>query len=244
MVHLLASLASVCALAVTSAFAQDPMDDGPMETSRIDLSIQYNKIVVAHLVFAILTFLVLVPSAILIARFGRTYFKWYHHHRNIQLVSIAFFLVAFFLGISAAYPAPVGEQTHYQVGVAIFVLYFVQIALGMGAHRYLRKTGQRYIGYVHAPLGLIIFGLAVWNMETGWNIWGSGYVAGAAPRDVIYAWMGFLVLLYLIGLAFIPREIKQARRQKEVGGKTDIEPVTPTSSNNDMEQAVHTNVTT
>lgn len=214
MQHLLSSIAVLLATASTVTWAQD---DGDMSTSRIDLSLAYNKIVVAHLVFMILTFLVLIPAAILIARFGRTYFTWYPHHRNIQLGSLVFFIVAFFLGIGAAYPAPVGEQTHYQVGVTVFALIFVQAALGLAAHRLNAKKGKRYLGYIHAPLGLLIFGLAFWNMETGWNIWGSGYVAGAAPRDVLYAWMGLLVLLYLIGLTLLPKEIKRSREGHDNG---------------------------
>lgn len=203
------ALAAACA-AAPAAMAQDSSDSVPL-----DLSIMYNKIVMAHLIFMILTFLVLVPAAILLARFGRTYFNWFPHHRNIQLLAIVFIVIGFALGVSAAKPAPLDEQTHYQVGVAVFILFFVQVILGFAAHEYKKRSGNRYIAFLHIPLGLIIFGLAVWNMEIGWNIWSSGYVAGAAPRDVIYAWMGLLVLLYLVGLALIPKE----RKHGEVGEK-------------------------
>jgi cytochrome b561 len=204
---ILLSLAAVCA-AAPAAMAQDSVP--------LDLSIMYNKGVMAHLIFMVLTFLVLVPAAILIARFGRTYFNWFPHHRNIQLLAVVFIVIGFALGVSAAKPSPLNEETHYQVGVAVFILFFFQVILGLITHEYKKRSGKRWLGYVHAPLGLIIFGLAVWNMETGWNIWASGYVAGAAPRDVIYAWMGLLVLLYLIGLALLPREKKHGEAAEKV----------------------------
>jgi hypothetical protein len=218
--RLQSSLAALVALAAASTVSAQ---DGPSNT--LDLSDSNEQIILVHLIFMVVTWLVLVPAAILIARFGRTYFTWYPHHRNIQLATIAFFIVGFSLGIAAAYPDPLNLQTHYQVGVAIFILFFFQCALGLVAHK---VVGRRWLGLIHAPVGLVLFGLAVWNCETGFDIW--DYDAGKAPRIVIYAWMGFLVLLYLAGMALLPRQIKQDREyaekqklnEKEGGGQPMI----------------------
>ncbi|UZJ57531.1 hypothetical protein CBS101457_006851 [Exobasidium rhododendri] len=204
--HFPSIVAITAALAAGSAMAQD----GGGEDMPLDLSSNtYNRIVLVHLLFVIMAWLILAPAAILVSRYGRTLFKWYPHHRNLQIGTLVFFIIGFGLGIEAATPAPLGEQTHYQVGVAIFIIVWFQAALGLVAHRI---SGRRWIGLIHAPVGLILFGLAVWNMETGFSLWtAKGYDSGRAPMIVVYAWMGLLVLAYIIGFAFLPREIKQNR---------------------------------
>lgn len=180
------------------------------------------RILLVHMLFMVITWLLLAPAAILVARFGRTYFKWYPHHRNIQIATMIFFIIGFGLGVKAASPDSVASKKHYQVGVAIFILFFFQCALGFWSH----NIKSRWVGFVHAPIGLVLFGLSIWNMETGFNIW--YWDAGKAPKIVVYAWMGFLVLLYLVGFAFLPREIKQHRAAKVDLNEKEALPFTTT----------------
>jgi hypothetical protein len=208
------SLAALGALATSSTFAQEGMET---PTTSLDLSDSYNRLVLTHLIFGVLTFLVLVPAAILVARFGRGAFKWFPHHRNIQIVSSIFLIITYALGNVAAGPAPLAEAVHYQVGTAIFVMFWAQVALGLAAH-HVSGGISRIIGWLHMPLGIIIFGLAMWQMQSGWSIWSGGYEPGRAPQDVLYAWMGLLILLYLVGLALLPKQIKH-RKENNMGEK-------------------------
>jgi hypothetical protein len=205
-------LATLAAVMATSTWAQSVEDSTNLASTKPpqrDLSEAKTRIILAHMIFMILAWLLLAPLAILIARFGRTTFKWYPHHRNIQIATMLFFIVGFGLGVGAAYPDAVNSKKHYQVGVAIFVIFFFQMSFGLISHRI---TG-RWVGYLHAATGLTLFGLAIWNIITGFNIW--QWKAGNAPKIFVYAWMGFLIALYLAGFAFLPREIKQHKEKKE-----------------------------
>lgn len=104
--------------------------------------------------------MLLAPLGILIARYGRTLFKWFPAHRGIQLLSFLFIFIGFFLAIGGVSMAT-GEHfiyTHHKVGLALFILLFVQVGLGFASHAYRGKTGKRIIGFAHIPLGLLLFG--------------------------------------------------------------------------------------
>lgn len=59
---------------------------------------------------------------------------------------------------------------HEKLGIALFVLVFVQVVLGEAAHFILHKKGIR-TGYFHAALGVIIFGLSIWQVIMGLDLW-------------------------------------------------------------------------
>lgn len=113
----------------------------------------------------VLAWMLFVPLAILIARYGRTLFKWFPSHRGIQLFAFLLIFIAFFLAVGAVAMTgqPHFSNTHEKVGLALFILLFVQVGLGIAAHSYKAKTGNRYIGFAHIPLGLIMFGKLVIN---------------------------------------------------------------------------------
>lgn len=105
--------------------------------------------------------LILVPLAVLLARFGRTFFNWFPSHRGIQLATLLFVFIAFFLGIAAMCVQGAKHHfnhIHHKLGLTILILLFVQVALGAVAHHYRTKTGKRWLGFIHAPLGILIFG--------------------------------------------------------------------------------------
>lgn len=180
-----------------------------------------NNIIIAHMVFMLLTWLILVPAAILVARWGRTFFTWFPVHRGIQLVSFTTLFIGFFLGVGATsrLGAPSLGSTHQKLGLAIFLITIFQVALGQVGHVVRRKNGMRIQNYFHAAIGCILFGLAIWNIHEGFDLWQWGVPNYASY--IVYAWAAFLFLLYVAGFALLPREMRQnreggAREEKSV----------------------------
>ena len=181
-----------------------------------DLGDNSVRIYLVHMIFMILAWLILAPLGVLLARYGRTLFSWYPAHRAVQLGTLLAMFIGFFLGVAGLVTSGAKHhfnKTHHQVGLAMLILVFLQVALGFWAHRHLARRGKRYIGFVHAPIGLLLFGLAIWNIQTGFQLW--EWEAGNAAVYAVYAWMGFLILLYLAGFAFLPKEIKQSREASD-----------------------------
>ncbi|KAK0541633.1 plasma membrane calcium, partial [Tilletia horrida] len=52
-----------------------------------DLSLPRNKVIIAHISFMIAGWMVVIPLGALLARYGRTYFKWLRYHRIVQLIA-------------------------------------------------------------------------------------------------------------------------------------------------------------
>jgi heme A synthase len=108
----------------------------------------------------VVAWMLIAPLGILIARYGRTMFTWFPAHRAVQLFAFFLIFIGFFLAV-AGVQIDTGDhfsQTHNQLGLAMFILIIVQVALGAIAHTYKSRTGKRYIAYAHIPLGLILFG--------------------------------------------------------------------------------------
>lgn len=108
----------------------------------------------------VVAWMIFAPLGILIARFGRTMFTWFPAHRAVQSFAVLLIFIAFFLAV-AGVGIDSGDHfayTHNKLGLAMFILVLVQVALGAAAHTFKSKTGKRYIGFAHIPLGLILFG--------------------------------------------------------------------------------------
>lgn len=175
-----------------------------------DLSKYHNRVWIAHMVFMIVAWLVLVPSGIFIGRFGRSMFRWFPVHRNVQLAALVSLFIGFFLAVGSVSSAGKShfDGTHQQVGLAIFILAVVQAILGQFGHVVKREKGWRVQNYVHILLGLLLFCLAVWNIHLGFEAWSWWRVPNSASY-VIYAWAGFLGVVYLAGLALLPRQLRE-----------------------------------
>lgn len=170
-----------------------------------------NNLIIAHMVFMILTWLILVPAAILVARWGRTLFTWFPVHRGIQLASLVAIFIGFFLGVGAV--ANIGiphfASTHTKLGLAIFLITLFQVALGQVGHVVRRKKGIRVQNYVHAALGCLLFGLAIWNIHEGLALWKWGVPDYASY--IVYAWAAVLFVAYVAGFVMLPKEMRQAK---------------------------------
>ncbi|KAF9049708.1 hypothetical protein BJ165DRAFT_939693 [Panaeolus papilionaceus] len=184
----------------------------------------YQKMIIAHAVFAAVGFLVFLPFGALYARYLRTFIptKWFQGHWIVQfLVAGISITIGVALGIQSVNEAGARhlDDTHKRWGIGIFSLYVVQCALGAVIHfvknpHRARRPPQNYI---HAIFGLLTIALSFYQVYTGFNReWPAATGRGAAPeavRIVFWVWLGIVPFLYLAGLAFIPKQYRQESEQ-------------------------------
>lgn len=166
------------------------------------------------MVMMIVAWFILVPAAILIGRFGRTFFTWFPVHRNIQIVAFLFVLIGIVLIIAEVGSGEHFESTHAKVGLAVFILMFVQSVLGAVGHKFKRFHVSRI---VHVVLGLGVTVLAVWNSTTGLSLWQWGVPRWAGW--ILWIWAGVLAIAYLAGLALLPRDLREWRKSHHNAGE-------------------------
>ena len=105
----------------------------------------YRSIIRAHGVIAAITFLFVVPSAIITARFytrnprlGRRIHIW------LQIITVLLTIVIFTLGTFAVGPSRRLSNPHHGIGTAIFVLVLIQFILGWWMHRKTKTKQSTY----------------------------------------------------------------------------------------------------
>lgn len=170
-----------------------------------------NKLIIAHMVIMVVAWFILVPSAILMGRFGRTLSTWFVVHRNIQIAAFLFVLIGLILIIVEVGSGTHFESTHAKTGLAVFLIMFVQMVLGAVGHRTKRFHVSRI---VHVVIGLGVTVVAIWNATTGLSLWQWG-----APRWaswILWIWFALLAVAYLAGLSLLPRDLRQWR-EREAG---------------------------
>ena len=116
----------------------------------------YHSLIRAHGVIAAITFLGLVPAAILIARFYSPRPYWaLRLHIWLQVLTLFLSTVVFVLGWFAVGPARSLTNPHHGIGLAIYVLVIFQTFWGWLVHK--REKGKRRL---HIPLKLMV---SVWE---------------------------------------------------------------------------------
>ncbi|KAI6246591.1 hypothetical protein HI914_05242 [Erysiphe necator] len=160
---------------------------------------QYHQIIKAHGILAVITFLIIVPAAILIAQFySRSHILALRLHIYFQILTILLSTVVFTLGWFAVGPSRSFTNPHHGIGLAIYVLVLVQGLFGYVI--YLRSNDRRrptktslsvmlheWVGKATALLGLA-------QVPLGLTLYGS-------PKFtfILYAlWMTFLLILLFI----------------------------------------------
>ncbi|PWN52461.1 CBD9-like protein [Violaceomyces palustris] len=177
---------------------------------------RYNRLVIAHMVFMAVGLLLIAPLAILIARWGRTYFSWFPTHRGLHFVTLVFVTIGFF--ISIAFVESAGEHfsnTHMRVGLAIFILVILQVIAGQLGHHTKKRSPLRLL---HIFVGLVTVGLSVWNCSSGLESWYWG--PPEYSRYIIYGWTGLIGLLYLAGLVLLPKQLREEKMRSDEGEGT------------------------
>ncbi|KAF8851987.1 hypothetical protein BDZ45DRAFT_807841 [Acephala macrosclerotiorum] len=158
---------------------------------------QYHQLIKGHGIIAIITFLFIVPSAILIAAFyGRSRFWAVRMHIYLQILTVALTTVVFTLGWFAVGPERSLTNPHHGIGLAIYVLVLWQAITGWWMHRREQARGRRpplkkvlhqwlgrataLLGFAQVPLGLTLYGSPKWTF-------------------ILYAlWMFFLLVLFFV----------------------------------------------
>ncbi|TGJ81675.1 hypothetical protein E0Z10_g7092 [Xylaria hypoxylon] len=152
---------------------------------------QYHSLVTGHGVLAAITFLFLVPVAIMFARFHPDRRKGRRVHAYLQVLSVGLATVVFILGFFAVGPSRSLTNPHHGIGVAIYVLILTQ-AIGGSIVRKIYKKSLRLM--IHRWFGGVVGILGAVQIPLGLTLYGS-------PKFtfILYAlWMVFLVLLYFI----------------------------------------------
>ncbi|SCZ96807.1 BZ3500_MvSof-1268-A1-R1_Chr4-1g06740 [Microbotryum saponariae] len=191
---------------------------------------KHDMILIAHGVTAGLATMILMPSAILIARYFRTT-RWFPLHVAFNSLAVILMIVAFG---TAVYVTGGGfsDATHYSVGLAIFIIILVQAGLGYGAHLTRRPdlasgarlptlTGKSTVRHVHNLLGLALIALAYYNVHEGFERWTlDSDAATKVPKAVtVVYWilLGVGAGLYVLGWVFegLGKSNHQALRSDE-----------------------------
>ncbi|KZV79345.1 hypothetical protein EXIGLDRAFT_661129 [Exidia glandulosa HHB12029] len=198
----------------------NPQARSPLDELRI-----YESMIKAHAVMFGIAFLVLLPSGALVARLTRTWNRfWFPAHWLIQFFLAGPLVVAAFgVAVSAVKRHRTGHfnDTHKKVGLALFILYIVQCAIGAFIHfvKSPKRTRRPPQNYGHAIVGLVIFGLALYQVHLGYTFeWPVFVATSVVPHGVSIAWTIWAVgipLLYALGLVLLPRQWRQERRLAE-----------------------------
>lgn len=161
--------------------------------SRFSTVTQYHQIVLAHGIMAAFIFLLFVPFSVFCMRFdhGRSGFgrRW---HARANVFAGLMLLATFILGYFAVGPERSLSNPHHGLGVAIFLLFILQLVGGslvrnIKKMRSFRITLHQWSGRAIAILGIV-------QIPLGLTLYGSPLYT-----FILYAlWMAFLVLLYFI----------------------------------------------
>lgn len=95
----------------------------------------YHSLIRGHGIVAAITFLVIVPFAIIIKRFHRPRHLAIRYHIWLQIITLFLVTAAFILANIAVGPARSLTNPHHGIGTAIYVLILVQFIGGAWVHR-------------------------------------------------------------------------------------------------------------
>lgn len=172
---------------------------------------QYHQLVLGHGILAVITFLFVVPAAVMHARF-RPYGSSNRLHAYLQVFAVGLCTVVFVLGWFAVGPNRSLTNPHHGIGVAIYTMILVQL-VGGRLVKNIRKKSFRLM--LHRWLGRSVAILGIVQIPLGLTLYGS-------PKYtfILYAiWMAFLLLVY-----FILSWRHESNRDREVlihGGRSE-----------------------
>ncbi|KAI1173923.1 hypothetical protein F4777DRAFT_417320 [Nemania sp. FL0916] len=159
--------------------------------NRFSTVTQYHSLVTGHGVLAAITFLFIIPIAIMFVRFHPERRRGRRIHAYLQILAVGLATVVFILGFFAVGPSRSLSNPHHGIGVAIYVLLLTQ-AIGGSMIRKIFKKSLRLM--VHRWFGGLVGILGIIQVPLGLTLYGS-------PKFtfILYAlWVSFLVLLYFI----------------------------------------------
>ncbi len=153
----------------------------------------YHKLILGHGVLAAMTFLFIIPFAVLFARYyTRHPGSALRYHAYLQILAVGLTTVVFILGFFAVGPPRNLTNPHHGIGVAIYVLILLQ---AVGGRLVKKLAGRRSFRlHVHRWSGRMIALLGIVQVPLGLTLYGS-------PKYlfILYTlWMSFLLFLYFV----------------------------------------------
>ena len=123
---------------------------------------QYHNLIRAHGIIAAITFLLIIPSAIMIVRFytGNPR-KALRYHIWLQILTVLLATVVFVLGWQAVGPSRKLTNPHHGIGLAIYVLIWAQAIGGWWVHRQEKNKRSLY-----EPLKVMVRNTGIANSAT------------------------------------------------------------------------------
>lgn len=161
--------------------------------NRFSTIAQYHTLILGHGVLAAITFLFIVPFAVLIARFyTRQPGSAVRYHFYLNILAVGLTTVVFVLGFFAVGPPRNLTNPHHGIGVAIYVLILLQ---AVGGRLVKKLAGRRsFRMHIHRWFGRAIAILGIVQVPLGLTLYGS-------PKHlfILFAvWMAFLLFLFFI----------------------------------------------
>lgn len=161
--------------------------------NRFSTLTQYHTIVLAHAVMAALVFLLFIPISVMLVRFYALHPGYaVVYHSQIAIVSTLMIIAIFILGYFAVGPERSLTNPHHGIGVAIFVLFLLQVVGGRLVRHIMKARSLRIM--IHQWSGRAIALLGIIQVPLGMTLYGS-------PKYLFVLftlWMVFLVLVYFI----------------------------------------------
>ncbi|KAG8526766.1 uncharacterized protein KY384_008195 [Bacidia gigantensis] len=153
----------------------------------------YHSLIRAHGTIAAITFLAIVPAAILVSRFYTRYpRRAVRIHIWLNILAVLLVTVIFILGNIAVGPTRRLSNPHHGVGTAIFVLTLVGFIQGWWIHRkHKRNSSEEPLGVtLHNWLGRVTALLGLAQIPLGLTLYGAPKVL-----FILYALAAFLLLV-------------------------------------------------
>ncbi|KAJ7063110.1 hypothetical protein C8F01DRAFT_1131558 [Mycena amicta] len=194
---------------------------------------RYEK-AVWHGILVSVGFLLLLPGASLIARWGRTFTpRWFKVHRALNFyIALPVIAVGWALGPLAVFDRQATHfaDAHQICGILLFGLYIAQLFLGRfihSKHSVVGRAPHPPTNILHVVLGITVITLAFIQVRSGFDEWakktGQADVAHWC-HDVWAMWALALPVLYFGGLALLKRQFAQevqGRSYEDTPGKTN-----------------------
>ncbi|KAL8966876.1 MAG: hypothetical protein Q9183_003171 [Haloplaca sp. 2 TL-2023] len=157
----------------------------------------YHNLILAHGVMAALTFLLFVPTAIMLMRFKRHRSNALRYHVWLQILTFLLATALIVLGFVAVGPKRSLTNPHHGIGLALYLMIVVQFLGGAWIRHKMRKKRPSYglmRVLLHHWLGRTIALLGIVQVALGLTLYGSPKVL-----FILYALAVFiLVMAYFI----------------------------------------------
>lgn len=159
---------------------------------------EYHQLVKAHGILASITFLLVIPAAILLMRFyGRNPRRAVKSHIWLQITALLLATAVFIIGWFQVGPRRSLSNPHHGIGLALYVLLWLQAIGGWLVRRFEKKRKQIHVplrAMLHHWLGRAIALLGIAQVALGLTLYGS-----PAFLFVLYAlWVFLLLVIYFV----------------------------------------------